>query len=289
MPPRLATLLVVLLVSGAASGQAQNTPWDSVGHLLGARQAPVTAYHRYNLPRRDLTLKIGDVTVAPALALGAWAGFSGEPGDATMMGDLVLIAPEVRPVQAELARQGIEVTAVHNHLLGEEPRLTYLHFHGQGAAIDLAARLNRALALTATPRPVAAGAPQPVSIDTAAVFKALGRSGSAQGAVAQVSFILVPGTVTMDGRTVTPALGYGSPVNVQMVSPTRTVATGDFAVLGEKVNPMLQALASHGITATAVHSHMVGEAPHIYFIHFWADGGMGDVLAGLKAALDAAR
>lgn len=289
MTVRMTTLVVLLALTVAASGQAQSAPWDSVGHILGTAPAPITAYHRYNLPRRDLTLKIGDVTVAPALALGAWAGFSGEPGDAMMMGDLVLTAAELRPVQAELARQGIEVTAVHNHLTGEDPQITYLHFHGQGAAIDLATRLDRALALTATPRPVAVATPQPLSIDTATVFRALGRSGTAQGAVAQVSFILVPGTVTMDGRTVTPALAYGSPVNVQMVGPSRAVATGDFAVLGAKVNPMLQALASHGITATAVHTHLVGDSPHIYFIHFWADGGLADVLAGLKAAVEAAR
>lgn len=289
MAVRIATVVACCALTAAASGQAQSGPWDSVGRILGTPAAPVTAYHRYNLPRRDLTLKVGDVTVAPALALGAWAGFSGDPGDATVMGDLVLTAAELRPVQAELLRQGIEVTAVHNHLVGEEPRITYLHFHAQGPAIDLATRLNRALALTATPRPVTAGAPAPLTVDTAMVFGVLGRSGTSQGAVAQVSFNLVPGTVTMDGRTVTPALGYGSPVNVQMVSPSRAVATGDFAVLGEKVNPLVQALAAHGITATAVHSHLVGESPHIYFIHFWADGALAEVLGGLRAALDAAR
>jgi hypothetical protein len=227
--------------------------------------------------------------VAPALALGAWAGFSGDPKDATMMGDLVVTSGELGPVLAQLAGQRIDVTAVHNHLVGEEPRITYVHFHGQGDAPDLAARLNHVIAVTATPRPVAVTPPKLLSIDTSAVFGTLGRSGRAQGDVAQLSFILVPGTVTMDGRTVTPGLGYGSPINVQMVNPSRAVATGDFAITADKVNAMLDALAIHGIVATAVHSHLTGESPHLYYIHFWADGSLLDVLGGLKAALDAAR
>ncbi len=285
-------LVAIVVLSAPASARAQSglgAPWDSVARLLEAPGVFAGGYYRYNLPRRDLSLRIGDVTVAPALALGAWAGFSGKPSDATMMGDLIVTSAELRPVLAELARQRIEVTAIHNHLVGEEPRLSYVHLHGQGSALDLASRLSRVLALTGTPRPVATAPAQRLAIDTALVFKTLGRSGKAQGDVAQVSFVLVPGTVTLHGRAVTPALGYGSPINVQLVSPSRAVATGDFAVTGAKVDGMLHALAAHGIVATAVHSHLIGETPRLYYIHFWADGSLTDVLTGLRAALDAAR
>ena len=89
--------------------------------------------------------------------------------------------------------------------------------------------------------------------------------------------------------TVTPALGYASPVNIQAVDRSRAVATGDFAVRGEKVEPMLQAFAAHGITATALHTHMIGESPTIYFIHFWADAPLARVVEGLRAVIDTAR
>ena len=286
-------LLAVLLAAASPnvlSAQSDlGVVWDSVGSILQAPGTLTGGYRRYNLPRRDITLRVGDVTVAPSLALGAWAGFGGTPTDAAMMGDLVLIDAELKPVLAELARQRLEVTAIHNHLTGEEPRIIYVHFHGQGRATDIASRLNHVLALTATQRPVTASSPKPVMIDTAMVFRALGTSGKAQGDVAQVSFILVPGRVTMQGRTVVPALGYGSPVNIQMVDSSRAVATGDFAVLGTKVGGVLDALATHDITATAVHSHLIGEQAPIYYIHFWADGRPADVLRGLRAAVDAAR
>ena len=286
----LIALMLAAAMAPASSAQSSlGAAWDSVGSILQAPGTLTGGYYRYNLPRRDITLRMGDVTVSPSLALGAWAGFSGAATAATMMGDLVLTSVELKPVLAEFARQRLDVTAIHNHLSGEEPRITYVHFHGEGRASALATRLDRVLALTATPRPVAAAAPPPVTIDTAMVFRALGASGKAQGKVAQLSFILVPERVTMHGHTVVPALGYGSPVNVQMVDSSRAVATGDFAVLGAKVHGVVDALATHGITATAVHSHLIGEQPTLYYIHFWADGRPSDVLAGLRAAVDAAR
>jgi hypothetical protein len=200
----------------------------------------------------------------------------------------VLASGELKPVLAELGRQQIAVTAIHNHVVGE-PQITYVHFHGEGNAVDLATRLDRVLALTGTPRPVTVAPPQPVTIDTALVFRTLGLSGRAQGAVAQMSTVLVPGTVTMHGRIVTPALGYGTPINIQAVGPDRAVATGDFTVLAAKVAPVFAALTANGITATALHNHLVGEEPKLYYMHFWADGSLPDVLRGLRAALDAAR
>ncbi len=285
---RLVLPLTLAAVAAAQGQGGQAAAWDSVGRILKTPAVLTGGYYRYNFPRRDLTLRIGDVTVAPALALGAWAGFGGDPADATMMGDLVLTSGELKPVLAELTRQRIAVIAIHNHLVGEEPRIIYVHFHGQGEALDLAARFDRVLALTGAPRPVTMMPPPPVTIDTALVFATLGLTGRAQGAVAQVSAVLVPGPVTMHGRPVTPALGYGTPINVQVVGPGRAVASGDFAVLGAKVAPVFEALTAHGITATALHSHLVDEEPVIYYMHFWADGPLPDVLRGLRAALDAA-
>ena len=288
-------MLLGLSIPSAPVGAAERpapaggAAWDSVARVLQTPDVFAGGYHRFNLPRRDITLHLGDVTVAPELALGAWAGFSDDPRRAMLMGDLVLTGAELAPVLSELERRGIAVTAIHNHLVGEDPKLVYVHVHAMGAPLDLARRLDAVLARTGTPRPVASPPAVPIAIDTTAVFHGLGRSGRARGAVAQVGFMLVPGAVTMGGMTVTPALGYGSPVNIQMVGSNRAVATGDFAIPGAKVAPLLEALASHGITATALHTHMIGETPTIYFVHFWADGALPDVVRGLKAAVDAAQ
>lgn len=130
---------------------------------------------------------------------------------------------------------------------------------------------------------------QPVTADTARVFKAMGQSGRASGNVVQLSFMLVSRPVTMHGATLVPAMAYGTPINLQFVGADRLVGTGDFTVLGDKVDGVTRALAISGITATAVHSHLVGESPHLYYIHFWADGRIDDVLAGLRRAVDVGR
>ena len=283
--------LVAGLASGAVSAPVAGAQsvWDSVATVLQTSATLTGGYHRYGFPRTDLTVRVGDVTVAPAFALGAWAGFTDEPRTSTMMGDLVITSAELGPLLEELRRQRLEVMAIHNHIVGEEPDIVYVHFHGRGGPLDLASRLDRALAMTGTPRPVRPAGPQPLRIDSAVVFRTLGVSGRAQGSVAQVSFVLVPAVVRMSGRRQVPGLAYGSPVNVQMVNESRAVATGDFAVLGKRVDPVLDSLSAHGITATALHSHLIGESPRVYYIHFWGDGPLPTLLAGLRAAVDAAK
>jgi hypothetical protein len=282
------TALCLALTAGAQAPSADSS-WAEVGRILQTPAVAQAGYQRFNFPRRDVTLTMGGVTVATALALGGWAGFSGTPASAMVMGDLVVTRAELQPVLAELEAQRLGVTSIHNHLAGEQPSMTYIHFHGEGDARDLARRLDKVVARTAAPRPVAAAAPAPVTIDTARIFQTMGTTGRAQGSVAQLSFMLIRGVVTMHGQPLVPALAYGSPVNLQVVDATRAVATGDFAVLEDKVAPVVSALARNGITATAVHSHLVGESPRVYYIHFWADGPLDAVTKGLRAAVDAGR
>ena len=287
--PRLFVLLVATSAVSSPARAQQATGWDSVGRLLQAPPTPTSGYIRFGFPRRDLTLHVGDVSVSPRLALGAWVGFSGTPQRAMLMGDLVVTESELLSVEAALDSQQLAITGVHDHLVGEAPRMTYLHIHGEGQAVDLARRLDRVLAHTATPRGMSAPASAPVTIDTTTVFEVLGVRGSASGSVAQVSVVVVPGPVRVNGQTVVPALAAGSPINVQAVSPERFVATGDFAVTGERVAGVVGALTSHHMVVTSVHNHLIGESPTLYYIHFWADGTPADVLAGLRATLDIAR
>jgi len=285
MNTRIAVLTCLLVPAGLP---AQQAVWDSVGRILQASPTPAAGYVRFNFPRRDLTLKMGEITIS-RLALGAWAGFSGDAKRAMVMGDLVVTEAELLPVEAAIDSQQLAMLGVHNHLVGESPRIMYVHFHGDGPAIDLARRLDRVLAKTQTPRGVAGPATAPVTIDTAQVFSTLGAKGTASGSVAQLGFVLIKGAVVMQGDTIPPALAAGSPVNVLAVAPDRFVATGDFAVYQDRVRPVTSALTTHGITVTAVHNHLRNENPPLSFIHFWGDAAPGDLLTGIKAALDAGR
>jgi hypothetical protein len=286
---RSLSLLLVVSFAPAAAGAQRPAPWDSVARVLQASPTGTTGYVQYALPRRDLTLRVGGVNVSPRLSLTAWARFSGTAQAATLMGDLVVTEAELRSVEAAIDSQRLTVAVVYTQLLGESPRLTYLHVHGEGPPVELARRLDRVIARTATPRGMSLPATAPVTIDTAAVFQALDARGSASGNVAQLSFILVSAQVSLRGAKLVPGQAYGSRVSLQAVTTDRYFATGDLAVLGDRVAPVVGALAAHGIAATAVHNRLIGETPALYDIHFWADGPPADVMAGIRAALEVAR
>ena len=282
-------LTLLLLARPASAQQPLNETWKAIADILHSPPVDAGGYVRFNFPRKDLAVRVGQIVIPAPFALTGWVGFDGTPDSASAMGDLVVTAAELGPVLAELARQSLEVTAVHNHLTGEEPQVTYIHFHLMGPAARTAHALDAVLRLTGTPRPVTPAAASAVTIDSTSVFSALGKHGKASGAMAQVGFVLVPGVVTMNGHAVLPALGYASPVNILQISANRAVATGDFAVTAGQLPRLLSALAANGVTATAVHHHLVGEEPKIYFVHFWGDAPLPELLRALRAALDAAR
>ena len=278
-----------VLAAATVSAEAQApTVWDSVAAVLAVPPAPAVGYHRFGLARRDLTIRVGDVAVATGLAVTGWIGFDGDGSHAMVMGDVIVTPSELPAVTREMVDQGIAIMAVHNHIVGETPQIFYVHFHADGQPLALARSLDRVLAKTGLPRPATPTAAVPVTIDTAMAFGALGKSGRAQGAVASLSFNLIPGEVRMGGTALLANMALATPVNLQQLGPTRLIATGDFTVLAAQVQSVIRALVKHGITPTAIHSHLVGESPTVSYIHFWVDGTPKDVLAGLRAGVDAA-
>ena len=134
-----------ILVSATAAG-AQDIDWEKVDAALGRKGAVSADVHRYGFPRSDLTVKLDGVTIKPALALGGWVAFKPMHGEVMVMGDLVLLETEVNPVMAKLIENGIEITAVHNHLLRANPAPFYIHVGGHGDAVKMAAAVRTALA-----------------------------------------------------------------------------------------------------------------------------------------------
>jgi biotin operon repressor len=211
---------------------------------------------------------------------------------AMVMGDIVLTQDEVNPVMKKLEEGGIEITALHNHLLHAEPMTLYMHVFGQGDPITLATALHAGLALSKTPMENAASsAAQPqsssqqIELDTAAVDQAIGHKGKANGAVYQFTIPRAE-TITEGGMTVPVSMGIGIAINFQPTGAGKAAITGDFVLIGSEVNPVLRALRKNGIEVTAVHSHMLEEQPRLFFMHFWANDNAEKLARGLRAALD---
>lgn len=262
--------------------------WAGVdGAMRRASSAQPGEVRKYGFPRNDLRVTVNGLVLRPALALGSWLAFRQTgPHEAVAMGDLVLAEREVAPVMSRLQEGGVEQTALHNHLLGESPRVMYMHVFARGDPVKIAATVRAALALTGTPSAAApVAAPVAGALDTAAIAAALGRSGRTNGGVYQVGVPRAAG-VTMDGVEVPPAMGVATGINFQAAGEGRVAATGDFVLIASEVNPVLRALRRGGIQVTALHSHMLGETPRLFFMHFWGVAHATELSRGLRAALD---
>ena len=263
--------------------------WTAVEQAMGRTGAmqPGDVY-KFGLPRGDLTVTVDRIQLKPALALGSWVAFKATSSGAIVMGDLVLRDDEVEPVMAKLAEGGLDVTALHHHVLHETPRVYYMHIHGAGDAIKLAQAVRAAVDLTHTPAPptgTAAPSAGPLGIDTVRIAQVLGHSGKVNGGVYQVS-VARPDTIWEENVVIPPAMGVATALNFQPTGAGNAAITGDFVLRAAEVNPVLRALREHGIEVTAVHNHMLDEQPRLFFMHFWAVGDAVRLAEGLRAALD---
>ena len=281
-------LVFVFLVVAAGASGAQEIDWKKVDSALGKAGTVFGAVHRYGFPRSDLQVTVDSVSIRPALALGGWVAFEPAHGNAMVMGDIVLLEPEINPVMAKLLENGIEITAVHNHLLRANPATFYMHIGGHGDAVQMAEAIRSALALTKTPlggTPTAPASAQSIDLDTSQLDQLMGSRGQINGGVYQFS---VPRreAVSEDGANVPPAMGSANAINFQPTGGGKAAITGDFAVTGGEVNPLVKALRANGIEVTAIHSHMLTEQPRLFFVHFWANADAIALAKGLRQALD---
>src|SRR6202051_4394727 len=271
---RIATLIAgITAIALSAPAGAGDIYWSKVDQALGK---PGTSQpggvHKYGLPRTDLKITVDGFATKPALALGSWIGFLPMGNGAMFMGDLVLTENEISPVMKRLIDDGIEITAVHNHLLRTSPAVFYMHVGGRGDPVKLAQTLHAGLALSQTPFPVAASptAPPTIDLDTAAIDAALNAKGTINGGVYQFNIPRAE-VITEAGMAIPPSLGTAIAINFQPTGGGKAAITGHFVLVDRKVNPVLKALRDHGIEVTALHSHMIDDSPHLFFMHFWAN------------------
>jgi hypothetical protein len=208
-----------------------------------------------------------------------------------MMGDLVVLEDEVNPVMSALLDNGLEVTAVHNHFFFESPRIFYMHVHGHGKAADLARMAKPAVDLIGKSSPQhqssVTGGNSTVSagqIDTAKIARIAGHEGEQNGAVYKITVGRDDLKLKEMGASINSRMGlntwaafYGSDADAEIA--------GDVAMLSNEVTPVLKALRANGLNIVAIHHHMTGTQPSIYFLHYWGTGPAEKLATGFKAAL----
>jgi len=284
----LSLLISALALTFADTAGAQEIDWKKVDAALGKTGAVQGSVHRYGLPRSDLSVTVDGVAIKSALALGGWVAFEPAHGAAMLMGDVVLTQTEIKPVMTKLLEGGVEITALHNHLLRADPPTYYMHVGGHGDPVKMAQTIRAALALSKTPLEAGQAAPPPaasVDLPTAQLDEILGAKGQSNGGVYQFG-IPRKEPITESGMPVPGAMGSANAINFQPTGGGKAAITGDFVVTGEEVNPLIRALRDNGVEVTAIHSHMLTEQPRVFFVHFWANDDAVKLARGIRAALD---
>lgn len=263
----LATVAIFSLVAGLPA-MAADSDWASVATALGksGTEMPGGVY-RVGLPRTDLHVVLDGVEIKPTLALGSWLAFRRIGNDAMVMGDLVLTEDEVNPVLASLEANGIEVTALHNHLLRARPSTLYMHVLGHGPPEKLAAALHAGLIKSKTPlgsatpsastQPAIGGANPTgtIDLDTAMIDRTLSAKGKIAGGVYQVAIPRAE-KIMEGGMEVPVAMGSAEAINFQPTGGGKAAIIGDFVLIAAEVNPVIRALRGNGIEVTALHNHI---------------------------------
>jgi len=295
MKPLPSTILAtgILLLLGRQTMYAQNAGasqpvdprWTAIRQVFGQDGEVHDGYFRVNLPRSDLGVRIGGDALESPFEFTSYVGFVPVGArDVLAMGEYVLRDDEVATVLTELLRQGIPTPALHNHLIGESPRIMYIHVMARGPAASVASKLKAAFAKSATPLtpPVASHA----SVDWTTVDAILGKHSEASGHVAEYEFPRRE-QLTVDGVAVKSSglLETASEVVFQQLANGRVACGGELFVLPSEIEAVAHALDEHGLHVTAIHNHMLDQTPRMYWMHWYGTGDQESLARGVASAL----
>jgi hypothetical protein len=261
----------------------------AIEKITGVKGKANNGEYKITIPQNDLNVEVDGFKIIPPMGLGTWIAFTPAKDGAMIMGDIILTENDLKPVQQEVIRQGLTISAIHNHFVRNHPNIMYMHIGGSGKTEEMAKKAKAVLDRVAESRghsPAAASvADVPYSIDSKKLDDILGYKGEMSKGVYKYTIGRPDVSLKEHGTIVTTFLGFNTWAAFQG-SPDHAAVAGDFTMLEDEVAPVIKALVENGIEVVAVHNHMVHEQPRIFFLHYWGVGNAEQLARGLKAALD---
>jgi hypothetical protein len=284
----LKSTVLSLLVSFCIHANAQ-LDTAAIEKITGLKGKSNKGEYKIAIPQNDLNVEVDGFKIIPPMGLGTWVAFTPSKEGAMVMGDIILTENDLKPVQQEVIKQGMTITAIHNHFVRNHPNIVYMHIGANGKVSDVAAKAKAILDKVAESRghnPAGASvADVPYSIDTKMLDDIIGSKGEMSKGVYKYTIGRPDVSLKEHDVTVTTFLGFNTWAAFQG-SPDHAAVCGDFTMLEDEVAPVIKALVENGIEVVAVHNHMVHEQPRIFFLHYWGVGNALQLAKGLKAALN---
>lgn len=289
-------LLIVLAAGAATAGPARGEGLDAEAIEAAAgtpARATADGVVRIGWSRSDVEVSVDGARLDPAAGLGSWAGFKPSPDEALVMGDTVVFQDEITPALDAALAAGLEVTAIHNHFVFDDPPVYFMHIGGHGEPEVLAAGVKAvwdAVKAVRADRPEPAAAfpgspPAAGPLDAKRIGEILGHEAARHGGVVKVT---IPREGSAHGVRIGGSMGLTTWAAFAG-SDARASVDGDFIMTAEEVQPVIRALRGAGIHVVALHNHMLEDEPRFFFLHYWGKGSAADLARGVAAALEAQR
>jgi hypothetical protein len=269
------------------------SPLDTLAieRITGIKGKSNKGEYKITIPQNDLSVEVDSFKIIPAMGLSTWIDFAPAPGGTMIMGDLVLTENDLKPVQQEVIRQGLTITAIHNHFVRNHPNVMYMHIGGSGKTEAVAGKAKAVLDKIKEvrgndPSKRNASSESVVnSMNTQDLDKILQYKGEMNKGVYKYTIGRPDVLLREHGIPVTSFMGFNTWAAFQG-TPDHAAVAGDFTMTEDEVAPVIKTLIENGIEVVAVHNHMVHEQPRIFFLHYWGVGNAVQLAKALRAALD---
>jgi hypothetical protein len=263
----------------------------TIESITGVKGKSNNGEYKITIPQNDLNVEVDGFKIIPAMGLGTWVAFTPSHDGAMIMGDIIITETDLKPVQQEIIRQGLTISAIHNHFVRNHPNVMYMHIGGSGPVQEMAQKTKAVLDKINEVRGgnpskgtassgVVTNTLDPVSLDLI-----LGYKGEMSKGVYKYTIGRPDVNLKEHGVKITTFFGFNTWAAFQG-TPDHAAVAGDFTMTEEEVAPVIKALVENGIEVVAVHNHMVHEQPRIFFLHYWGVGRADQLAKGLKAALN---
>ena len=260
-----------------------------IEQITGMKGVEKNGEYKITVPQNDLNVVVDGFKIIPPMGLGSWANLTPSTHGAMLMGDIILTETDLKPVQQEVIRLGLTITAIHNHFVRNHPNVIYMHIDGSG---DLEAMARDVKAVFDKVKEVRGKDPKASpkdsvvnSLNTQALDAIIGAKGEMSQGVYKYTIGRPDVQLKEHGTPVSTFGGFNTWAAWQG-TPEKAAVCGDFTMVTDEVAPVIKALVENGIEVVAVHNHMVQEDPKIFFLHYWGVGAAEKLAKGLRAALD---